>query len=62
MTTRRKGMVSTGVWISEKLLNLAKENDPKFNLSHYVSQQLQKQFDSTESQVDSFLSKRENKT
>lgn len=61
VTSKRRGMIATGVWIPERLLNLAKEKDPNFNLSHFLTKQLQKQFDSTDSQVDSFLSKRENK-
>jgi len=61
MSTRYKGMIATGVWISEKLLNLAKEQDPKFNLSHYVNKQLQKQFDSIEAKVDNFFLKLEKK-
>jgi len=61
MTTKYKGMIATGVWIPEKLLILAKEKDPKFNLSHYVSQQLQSDFDNIETKVDNFLSKLENK-
>ena len=60
MSTRYKGMVATGVWLSEKLLNLAKEQDSKFNLSHFVSHQLQKKVDSIEVQVDNVLSKLEN--
>jgi len=59
MSTRYKGMVATGVWIPEKLLNSAKDQDPKFSLSHYVSQQLQNDFISVEAKVDRFLSKLE---
>ena len=61
MVTRRKGMISTGVFIPERLLKLAKEQDPDFNLSHYVSHQLQKDFEytKTESEVDQFLEKLE---
>lgn len=59
MSTRYKGMVATGVWIPEKLLKLAKDQDPEFNLSHYVSQQLQNDFSSVESKVDRFLLKLE---
>lgn len=62
MTTRYKGKIATGIWILERLLNLAREQDQKFNLSHFVSKELQKQYDSTEIQVDNFLSKLENKT
>ncbi len=62
MTTRYKGKLARGIWITEKLLNLAKEQDPNFNLSRYVDQQLQRDFDSIETKVDSFLSKLENKT
>jgi len=57
MSTRYKGMVATGVWIPEKLLNLAKKNEHNFNLSHYLTQQLQNDFDSIESKVDNFLLK-----
>ena len=61
MSTRYKGKIARGIWITEKFLNLAKEQDPNFNLSHYVDQQLQSDFDSIEYKVDIFLSKRENK-
>ncbi len=59
MVTRRMGMISTGIWIPEKLLKLAKEQDPDFNLSHYVAHQLQKDFEyaKTEAEVDEFLEK-----
>jgi len=59
MSTRCGGKIATGIWVTEKSLILAKKKIPDFNLSHYVDQQLQKDFDSVESQVDSFLSKRE---
>ena len=59
VTTKRRGMVATGVWIPERLLNLAKKNDANFNLSHFLTKQLQNRYDSTEFQVDSFLLKRE---
>ncbi len=61
MSTRYKGKIATGIWISEKLLNLAKEQDPKFNLSHYVNKQLQSDFDNIETKVDNFLLKLEKK-
>ena len=59
MTTKYKGKIATGFWIPEKLLNLAKKKDPNFNLSHYVSNQLQSDFDNIETKVDNFLSKLE---
>jgi len=55
LSTKRKGMISTGIWIPEELLIKAKEMDSDFNLSHYVTQQLQKDFGSVEQQVDLFL-------
>ncbi len=59
MVTRRLGMISTGIWIPEKLLKLAKEQDPDFNLSHYVAHQLQRDFEyaKTSNEVNDFLEK-----
>ncbi|GAH86304.1 unnamed protein product, partial [marine sediment metagenome] len=45
----------SGVWIPERLLIKAKEQDPDFNLSHYVTHQLQKDYGTAEEQVDYFL-------
>ena len=55
MSTKRKGMISTGVWIPERLLIKAKEQDQDFNLSHYVTHQLQRDYGVVEEQVDYFL-------
>ena len=55
MVVRYKGMIATGVWIPEKLLIAAKESDPDFNISHYLTKQLQKDYGSVEFQVDMFL-------
>lgn len=59
MVTRYKGMVSKGVWVPGELFELAKEKYPDFNLSHYVSKQLQRDFGYTKikNEVDELLEK-----